>query len=95
MEGMPSLIPMAALPKTSVKLRREGIAMTVKRSSEGKAIQNLGVHLALNLQITTELIVLKAKTMKFGNAIMVCLLRGPEKAGSPFGALVATKDGIQ
>eukprot|EP00957_Ditylum_brightwellii_P088417 6734145-Ditylum_brightwellii.AAC.1 len=61
MEEMPSLTPMSALPENSVKLRREGIAMTVKRSLEEKAIWNLGVHLALNLQITTEQNVLKAK----------------------------------
>eukprot|EP00957_Ditylum_brightwellii_P147973 11267048-Ditylum_brightwellii.AAC.1 len=66
---------MAALPDNSVKLRSEGIATTVKRSLDDKAIQNLGVHLALNLQMTTELNVLKAKTMKLGNTIMVFLLQ--------------------
>eukprot|EP00957_Ditylum_brightwellii_P014083 1062309-Ditylum_brightwellii.AAC.1 len=75
MEGILSLTLMAALPENYMKLRREGIATTIKRSLEENAIWNLGVHLALNLQITTELNVLKAKTMKFGNATMVYLLQ--------------------
>eukprot|EP00957_Ditylum_brightwellii_P121847 9291978-Ditylum_brightwellii.AAC.1 len=72
------ITPMSKLPENTVKIRRQGIATMLKRTLEDKAIRNLGISRALNLQEVTELANLKANTHKFAYAVSVCPLQQDE-----------------
>eukprot|EP00957_Ditylum_brightwellii_P007984 604588-Ditylum_brightwellii.AAC.1 len=44
LSGKPFITPMEQLPENTVKFHSKGIATTLKRTSEDKAIRNLGVN---------------------------------------------------
>eukprot|EP00957_Ditylum_brightwellii_P057201 4334467-Ditylum_brightwellii.AAC.1 len=76
--GRPVITPMSKLQENTVKIRCQGIATMLKKTSEDKAIRNSGVSRALTLQEVTELANLKAKMHTFAYAVSVCSLQQDE-----------------